>query len=124
MAQGKLAFGFQYRWQHDMSQRVQLRLVSKEAGLTNCDLVEQAHKFGLSNRFYRKAVVVFAKSADSQFLQASLAAVLQEMQFVVGLENTCNLIDEISNFDQTWIGWACGFRNLRHGAGYSRGHAI
>ena len=89
---------------HDTPQRIQLRLIAKEASLSDSDLVEQIGQFLLPDRVAGEAIQVLAKGFHLDLRHTAHAAVFQKLEFVVRMKNSGHLINEFADSHQVWFG--------------------
>jgi len=100
---------------HDRLQRIELGLGAKEAGFANGDFIQELDHLIVAGTRVVQLAQILAQGLDLQFLQAPRAAIFQQAQSVVGLENSGCLVDQVTNLVEMWI-WGSGGSN-RDGAG-------
>ena len=88
--------GLQNFRNHDFAKGVELRLIAKEAGFPDSDLIEQAHHFRFTS-CSREAIQVVTDADQTEVLHSPAASIFEKPQLAVGMKNASLLIDEIAN---------------------------
>ena len=116
-AQGEFGFSLQNFGNNDLAQGIQLGLTAKEASLANRDLVQQSDQLGLAHGLDSETLEILAQAWRLEFLHAPPAAIEQQAQLVIGMEDAGDLIYEVADAHQIRVGWPVRSQGRLHGSG-------
>jgi len=89
--------------EYDFAKRGELGRAAKKTGLADGDLVEELANFFLTPGADGEELEIIAEIRRLAGLHAAKAPVAQEGELVIRVENTADLIDEVSNADEIGI---------------------